>query len=66
MALHKYSVGDRVIVQPSRTTPNVRPGTYEITQAMPDTGMGMGCQYRAKSTLDTYQRVFDEAQLRKA
>lgn len=64
MTLHKYAVGDRVVVQPSRTTPNVRPGTYEITQAMPDSGMG--CQYRAKSTLDTYQRVFDEAQLRKA
>lgn len=64
MALHKFSVGDRVALLPDRLNANVRPGIYTIVQALPQTNQG--CQYRAKNALDTHERVLDEALLRPA
>ena len=43
---------------------NVRPGIYTIVRRMP--AYSQGCQYRAKSALDSHERVVDEAQLRRA
>ncbi len=64
MAQHKYAVGDRVTLLPDRLNANARPGVYTIVRAMPVTNQG--CQYRAKSALDSHERVLDEAQLRNA
>ena len=64
MAQHKYSVGDRVTLLPDRLNANARPGVYTIVRTMPVTNQG--CQYRAKSALDTHERVLDEVQLRSA
>lgn len=64
MALHKFAVGDRVELLPDRLNLNVRPGIYTIIRAMPVTSQG--CQYRAKSKLDSHERVLDEAHLRTA
>jgi hypothetical protein len=64
MAQHKYSVGDRVTLLPDRLNANARPGVYTIVRTMPVTNQG--CQYRAKSALDSHERVLDEVQLRNA
>jgi hypothetical protein len=64
MAQHKYAAGDRVTLLPDRFNANARPGVYTIVRAMPVTNQG--CQYRAKSTLDSHERVLDEVQLRSA
>ena len=64
MSEHKYAVGDRVTLLPDRLNANARPGVYTIVRAMPVTNQG--CQYRAKSALDSHERVLDEAQLRTA
>ncbi len=64
MSQHKYSVGDRVTLLPDRLNANARPGVYTIVRTMPVTNQG--CQYRAKSALDTHERVLDEVQLRSA
>lgn len=64
MSQHKYTVGDRVTLLPDRLNANARPGVYTIVRAMPVTNQG--CQYRAKSALDSHERVLDEAQLRTA
>lgn len=64
MSQHKYAVGDRVTLLPDRLNANARPGVYTIVRAMPVTNQG--CQYRAKSALDSHERVLDEAQLRTA
>ncbi len=64
MAQHKYSVGDRVTLLPDRLNANARPGVYTIVRTLPVTNQG--CQYRAKSALDTHERVLDEVQLRSA
>jgi hypothetical protein len=61
---HKYAAGDRVTLMPDRVNPNVRPGIYTIVRALPVTNQG--CQYRAKSALDSHERVLDEAQIRNA
>ena len=62
MAQHKYAVGDRVTLLPDRLNANARPGVYTIVRTMPVTNQG--CQYRAKSALDSHERVLDEVQLR--
>ncbi len=64
MEMHKFTVGDRVVVRVSKANWNVRPGIYEIIRALPETSIGR--QYRAKNVLDAYERVFDEAQLEAA
>ncbi len=61
-AAHKFAVGDHVMLVPDRSNSNVRPGMYTIVRALPVTNQG--CQYRAKSALDSHERVLDEAQLR--
>jgi hypothetical protein len=42
---------------------NVRSGVYTIVRRMP--ASSQGCQYRAKSALDSHERVVDEVQLRR-
>ncbi len=64
MAEHKYAAGDRVTLLPDRNNANARPGVYTIVRTMPVTTQG--CQYRAKSVLDSHERVLDEVQLRTA
>ena len=62
MSEHKFSAGDRVELLPNRLNINVRPGIYTIVRTMPVTSQG--CQYRAKSALDSHERVLDETQIR--
>jgi hypothetical protein len=61
---YKFTPGDRVALITNSSNANVRPGIYTIVRRMPVSGQG--CQYRAKSTLDSHERVVDEAQLRRA
>lgn len=62
MSQHKFSAGDRVMVQADRLDGNLRPGIYTIVRTMPVTNQG--CQYRAKNALDNHERVLAEAQMR--
>jgi hypothetical protein len=64
MTEHKFAAGDRVQLLPDRANANARPGVYTIIRTMPATSQG--CQYRAKSAIDTHERVLDESQLRRA
>ena len=64
MVKHKFATGDRVAVVPDRNNPNVRPGTYAVVRVLPLAGSGP--QYRVKHTLDSHERVVEEAQLRAA
>lgn len=64
MTSHKFAVGDRVVYEPGRFEGLVPPGIYTITRILPVTSAG--CQYRVKSTLESQERVMDEAQLRAA
>ena len=64
MADYKFAVGDRVALVANSSNANVRPGVYTIVRRMP--ASSQGCQYRAKSALDSHERVVDEAQLRRA
>ena len=64
MPNHKYAPGDRVTLLPDRMNANARPGVYTIVKTLPVTNQG--CQYRAKSALDSHERVLDEVQLRNA
>ncbi len=64
MAEYKFGVGDRVALVTNSSNANVRAGVYTIVRRMPFSSQG--CQYRAKSALDSHERVVDEAQLRRA
>ena len=64
MLKHKFAAGDHVIAIPNTQNENIRPGAYTIVKVLPVAGRG--CQYRAKSTLDTHERVLDESMLRPA
>jgi hypothetical protein len=64
MSPPKFHQGDRVVVIQNQNNPNVRPGVYTITRVMPASADGF--QYRAKSAMDTHERVLPEAQLRPA
>ena len=57
------AAGDKVALMTNSSNVNVRPGIYTIVRRMPVSGQG--CQYRAKSALDSHERVVDEAQLRR-
>ncbi|MBS0642410.1 MAG: hypothetical protein JSS43_21320 [Proteobacteria bacterium] len=61
---HKFAPGDRVIAVADRSNDNQRSGVYTIIRALPLAGRGY--QYRAKSALDTHERVLDEDLLRPA
>jgi hypothetical protein len=61
---YKFAVGDKVALMTNSSNVNVRPGIYTIVRRMPVTQIGY--QYRAKSALDSHERVVDEAQLRRA
>lgn len=63
MTEYKFAVGDKVALMTNSSNVNVRPGIYTIVRRMPVTGTG--CQYRAKSALDSHERVVDEVQLRR-
>lgn len=60
---YKFAVGDKVALMTNSSNVNVRPGVYTIIRRMPLSGQGH--QYRAKSALDSHERVVDEAQLRR-
>nr|WP_294554653.1 hypothetical protein [uncultured Rhodopila sp.] len=64
MTQHKFAVGDKVALVTNSANANVRSGIYTIIRRMP--ASSQGCQYRAKSALDSHERVVDEAQLRRA
>lgn len=64
MTDYKFAAGDKVALMANGNNVNVRPGIYTIIRRMPITQVG--CQYRAKSALDSHERVVDEAQLRRA
>ena len=64
MSQHKFSAGDRVMIQADRLDGNLRPGLYTIIRTMPVANRGY--QYRAKNALDNHERVLDEAQMRAA
>lgn len=64
LADYKYTVGDKVSLMTNSSNINVRPGIYTIVRRLPVSGQG--CQYRAKSALDSHERVVDEAHLRRA
>ena len=64
MSQHKFSAGDRVMVQANRLDGHLRPGVYTVIRTMPVTSQGN--QYRAKNVLDNHERVLDEAQMRAA
>ena len=62
MTAHKFAAGDKVTLMTNSS--NIRDGVYTIIRRMP--ASSQGCQYRAKSALDSHERVVDEAQLRRA
>jgi hypothetical protein len=64
LTAYKFAAGDKVALIASSSNVNMRPGIYTIIRRMPATQSG--CQYRAKSALDSHERVVDEAQLRRA
>lgn len=64
MLKHKFGPGDRVIAMVDTLNQNARSGVYTIVKTLPDAGRGR--QYRAKSSLDTHERVLDEHLLRPA
>ena len=64
LAEYKFAVGDKVSLMTNSSNANIRPGIYTIVRRMP--ASSQGCQYRAKSALDSHERVVDEAQLRRA
>ncbi|HET6182831.1 MAG TPA: hypothetical protein VFA03_04480 [Acetobacteraceae bacterium] len=63
MQKHRFRAGDRVVVS-DPANGNVRPGVYTIIRALPVSSNG--CEYRAKSALDTFERIVEEASLRPA
>ncbi len=64
MTDYKFAAGDRVALVTNSANPNVRAGVYTIVRRLPLSSQG--CQYRAKSALDSHERVVDEVQLRRA
>jgi hypothetical protein len=64
LADYKFAAGDKVALMTNSSNVNVRPGIYTIVRRMPVSSQG--CQYRAKSALDSHERVVDEVQLRRA
>jgi hypothetical protein len=62
MANAKFAVGDTVELLPGSQDNNLRGGTFKIVRVMPLTNEGR--QYRAKSTVETHERVLNETQLR--
>jgi len=64
LADYKFAPGDKVALMTNSSNINVRPGIYTIVRRLPASGPGF--QYRAKSALDSHERVVDEAQLRRA
>ncbi|PPQ37653.1 hypothetical protein [Rhodopila globiformis] len=64
MIKHKFAKGDRVIARADASNANMRPGIYTIVSVLPVAGRG--CQYRAKSVMDTHERVLDEDLLQPA
>lgn len=61
---HKYAAGDLITPLADTSNRNVRAGVYKIVNLLPVAGNG--CQYRVKNALDDHERVFDEAQVRRA
>ena len=64
MATPKFREGQRVVVLPDSNNSSVRAGIYTIIRVMPAEPDGI--QYRAKSDMDTHERVLREALLRPA
>lgn len=63
MAIHKYTVGERVEFTPGRFDGNVPRGIYTVARLMPSETQDK--QYRIKSARDSHERVVLESQLRR-
>jgi len=61
MPRHKYAVGDRVRLAPSKYAGDVPPGAYTISRQLPVEANV--CQYRVKHTADGHERVVLESQI---
>ena len=61
LALHKFGVGERVELSPSRTDGNTPAGTYTIVRQLPDETNDR--HYRVKNARDGHERVVRESQL---
>lgn len=61
MLKHRFSAGDQVVVS-DPSNGNVRPGLYTVVRPLPISSDR--CQYRAKSALDSFERIIDEDLLR--
>jgi hypothetical protein len=64
MSQHRFAVGGRVHVSPSKGNVQILEGIYTIVRVMPKSNGQF--QYRAKSITEGYERVFDEGQLEPA
>ncbi len=58
---HKYSVGETVYYTASNIARPAAAGTYEVIRLLPTDGDD--CQYRIKSSAETFERVAKESQL---
>lgn len=58
---HKYGVGETVHFTASNVARPAASGPYEIIRLLPIDGDD--CQYRIKSTVESFERVAKESQL---
>ncbi len=58
---HKYSVGETVYFTASNVARPAATGTYEVIRLLP--AYGDDCQYRIKSSAETFERVAKESHL---
>jgi hypothetical protein len=61
---HKYKVGETVYFTASNVSRPAATGTYEVIRLLPTDGDD--CQYRIKSTIEAFERVAKESQLKAA
>jgi hypothetical protein len=64
MAIHKFRVGQKVVLIPNRLERHVPAGAYTIQRLLPVEGNEL--HYRIKNSSDGHERVVIEAQLRPA
>ncbi len=58
---HKFRIGESVYFTAGNGARPAATGTYEIIRLLPTDGDD--CQYRIKSTAETFERVAKESQL---
>jgi hypothetical protein len=62
MALHRFTVGQRVEFVPGRFDGNVPRGAYTVLRLLPNDGADR--EYRVRNCADGHERVLRESQLR--